>query len=108
MKKKTNFDQRLDVALGQPPRYSLPDDFSDRVLQKIALRRQATDKRAGYVLWGATAGFVALATVCFALFLDRESLLKVLDISEWAVLTGVLVAVFQVLDHKLLQRKLPT
>lgn len=107
MKKGANMDEQLDAALRKPLEYQLPDDFSKRIIQKIELREKALDRKANLILWGSTFGFVVLAAICFVLFSPNEILVEMLDISGWAVLIGLLVVVFQVLDNRLLRKKLP-
>ncbi len=103
--KPKSLDELIDKAIGKSPEYELPGNFADQVLRKIAERQAASDRQVYWMQFGAVAGFIVLSVICLAIFVDLKSLASLVDITGWAVILGVLIVIFQVLDHRLVKGK---
>jgi len=103
--RQDEIDQKLEEALKRPLEVSMPADFSDRVLTKIHQREAAMDSSMKWVYGLAMSGFLLSGLICLVIFADKDSLALLPEIGLWGLLIGVMVMVFQWLDHKLVRKK---
>lgn len=105
---RKNIDDHLEKALKAEPGFFLPEDFADKVLHKIEKRKEAEERKYAYSLIGIIVGFLILSGVCLGVFLRKEVLAQLMDVSGWAAVIGLLVVIIQVLDKKLLRKRAAT
>ena len=92
-------------ALGKQPDFKLSGDFAKKVIAKIdQLERK---KKRGFYLLMSAGIVVMFGSFVAAMFYSYgpEGMSQFQDITTWGVMIGVIIAVVQYLDRKLIRKK---
>lgn len=105
--KSSLLDELIDDTLKQEPSYSLPDDFSDKIIRKVD-KKVFIQKRIYELLFYAASIIVLLAIAGILMyFVDPEFLKRILDfllVYKWFVIIGLIsFSGIQTADHLLLK-----
>lgn len=100
------FDRTLREALHRQPVIELPEHFSDDVLRKIERRELIAGKVSSWLYISLLGGFLLSALVCLLAFTDSSAYSDWLNKGAYIALVAVLLVVFQVIDRKLVRKRL--
>ncbi len=108
MNSKQSFDELLENELRKPLDIELPDGFSAQIVEKIEARNEILSFRTNWVLNGAIGGFVMLAVFCLLVFVPEDLKKQMIQILLFAIPVGVLIGIFQYLDHRYVRNRMST
>lgn len=98
-----DLDKRLDEVLALPMQTKFSDDFAYRISRKIEIRNLADDKKIQNISLIATVLFTVVSLLLLIAILNESFISQIQNWGTWAVLFGVLVLIFQIIENKLLR-----
>lgn len=103
---KENIDTKLDEALKRDFEFSLPESFTDEVLQKVNLAAGTSDKNLYWLMFASGLFMTIACLITITLYTNIAVFGYISQYGGWGSFILGLIALVQYLDKKLIKERL--
>ena len=98
----------IDEALKSEPSFKIRSDFSDRIVKAIRKQEQRSARKLYFLMAIGMLGMFGIGYATLSYFLPSalSSFSRVGSVVPYAIILGILIAVIQYLDKKLVKDRL--